>query len=78
MPTNPAIDSAAIVTNQKSVLISSFDKVKILVSTHLTKHNVPNLEHLCIDRFYGAELTRLNFPNHRVTPRSELNRLAIV
>ena len=64
MPTNPAIDPTPIVTNQKSVLISSFDKVKILASMNLTKHNVTDLEHICIDWFYGAELTRLNFPNH--------------
>lgn len=55
---DPPVDSAAIVTDLKTIALNRFDEVKVLMPSHFAKHNIANLERPGVfDGNDGAELT---------------------
>src|SRR5438045_1634831 len=68
---DPAVDPPAVVADLEALSLDGLHEMEVFPAADLAQHDVTNLQRRRIDRSYGAELPRRDFPGHGVAARTE-------
>src|SRR6266700_3747738 len=75
---DPAVNSAAVISNLKTFALNRFDQVQVLKSVYFTKDDVVFLQILHADWNHCAKLTGFNFAGHGITARPKLHGFTLL
>ncbi len=77
-PRDPAVDATAVVADLNALALHRFDQLQVLRALHAAQHDVIHREHvIAYERRDRAQLSVVDLAGHRVSARTELNRLAL-